>query len=509
VQPSPVTSAHTISTLPGTPRHRLLAALLCAIAAGALAAPGAASARPRAASLAEGSESAQAPVEPAPEEAEAGEGEAVPAEPPPAPTRRKGRGCRVSLESSSSLVTAGDAVTLSAQLVCATAGSDLAAPISIYQRRHGAGATARALVTASTAQDGSYELTISAVAANSTFIARSPGAGSAHTVVKVLPLVTLAGPAGTQIATRSTARTRTRARARDDRVRFTGTISPVAAGTQVSLQSQNGAGGEQWRTIALTRVDGTGHYAFLHSFRIPGEVSLRAVTHPKGATLGASQPLTYAITQAQNPVLTIHVSLDPIVFGQSVTISGVAAGAAPQQVTLLARTAGHPFAAIATAGTGEGGGYSFTTTPQQSTAYEVSTATATSTVLFEGLKFRLTQDIAPTTVEALTPLTLSGTLVPSPAGQLVQLEQQNGSGRGFHVVAVGTVDSVAHYTLAYTFSKPAAYVLRIKVPAGPSSQTSLGPPFTVTVTPAAASVSTEEGEEEAGSEPEEATRPVA
>jgi hypothetical protein len=272
----------------------------------------------------------------------------------------------------------------------------------------------------------------------------------------------------------------------------------------VALQSSYGTSGEHWRTIGLARVDGDGRFAILHSFRTPGEVSLRAVTHPKGATLGASQPLTYEITQAQNTALTIETSKDPIIFGQSLTISGAAAGPAPQQVTLFAHAPGHPFAAVASASTGEGGSYAFSVSPRTSTAYQVRTATESSTVLFEGLRYRLTQDAAPASVAALTPLTLSGTLVPAPAGQRVLLEQQNGSGRGFHVLATGLTDSLGHFTVTYVFARPGSYVLRIKVPAGPSSQAGFGAPFTIAVVGGAPAEASEAGEEPTGSEPGQA-----
>lgn len=484
------------ATISDALRGRLTATILGTILAATLAMPAGASARPLAVPSAEPPVSPEAPAEPSPEAAEDGEG--APVEPPPSPTARNGRGCRLSLESSSALLTAGDAVTLEAKLACANPASAAGAPITISAQRHGSGMAASALATASMGSEGSYALTVSSVAATTTFSVRTPSAHGAHTVVKVLPLVTLAGPAGTQLGTRG----RSRAGAARNRVSFTGTVSPVAAGSRVALQSEYSATGEKWRTIALTRVDGAGHFAFLHSFRLPGEINLRAVTHPKGATSGASQPLTYVVSQAQNPALTIQTSLDPLFVGQAATISGVAAGTAREHVTLLARTAGHPFATVATAATDEGGAYSFNVSPRQSTAYEVSAGAARSTVLFEGVKYRLSPDAAPAAVEALAPIALSGALVPAPAGQIVYLEQQNGSGRGFHVIATATVDGAQRYTIGYTFSKPAAYVLRIKAPASESSQASVGEPFTLTVTPAAPAVSSEGSEEEEPAESE-------
>jgi hypothetical protein len=203
------------------------------------------------------------------------------------------RGCSLSLEASAAEVPVGEPVTLSGQLLCAGATSGAAAPIAIY--RHQRGAAAAAVASTTTAADGSYQLTVASVDSNSIFIARSDGVHGVHVVVKVQPLVTLAGPSTAQSGARGARRAGTRAGAQN-RFSFTGTVAPVAPGSQVALQSDDGTAGAHWRTVGLTRVDDEGHFFFTHTFRTPGQISVRAVTHPHGATSGASTPLSFQVS---------------------------------------------------------------------------------------------------------------------------------------------------------------------------------------------------------------------
>jgi stage V sporulation protein SpoVS len=402
--------------------------------------------------------------------------------------------CQVSLEASSPRITAGETVTLLGHLVCTGGMSAADEPVAIYQRQSAAGASGLSEVgTATTEADNSYQFTPAAFNTNSVFVARFPTAHNARTVVKVAPLVTISGgpAASTQLFTGGHSRLTV---AGTNRLTVTGTVGPAATGAHVALQGEYAATGEQWRILAIGRVGPEGHYSLAHSFKSPGEVSVRVVVHPNGANVAAaSKPLSYVVSQTQNPQLTIQTSADPISSGQSVTITGVAAGAANQAVMLLARTRGHAsFVAVAKATTDASGLYTFTASPQQSTFYRVLSVTTASTVLFEGVKYALTTGVFPSTVEAGKQLTFSGTLIPAYAGQAVYLERENPSGIDFDVVAVGTVDAASSYSIVHTFNDAATYIMRIRVPANLESQGSTSEPFTILVTPSSSPLGSEE-----------------
>jgi stage V sporulation protein SpoVS len=392
--------------------------------------------------------------------------------------------CRLSLEASSPRITAGETVTLFGQLVCTNGMSAAGEPVTVYQRPSAVGASGLSEVgTATTEADGSYQFTPTAFNTNSVFVVRFPTAHNASTAVKVAPLVTISGPAANaQVVTGG-----------HNRFTFTGTVSLAAAGAQVALQSEYAATGEQWRTIATGSVGPEGRYSIAHSFGSPGEVSVRVVVNPEGPNVAAaSKSLSYVVSQAQNPQLTIQASADPISSGQSVTITGVAAGAANQAVMLLAFTRGHAFVAVAKDTTDGSGAYTFTVSPPQSTFYRVISNTTASTILFEGAKYLLTAEVSPTTVHAGKQLTFSGTLAPAHVGQAVYLERENASGIGFNIVDVGTVDAASAYSIVHTFNSVATCVMRIKVPTSSESQGSTSEPFTILVTPLPAPSRSEE-----------------
>jgi hypothetical protein len=415
-------------------------------------------------------------------------GEATPGAPPGEVGAQAGssalRGCHVSVNATSRRITAGETVSLFGKLACPTGASVASQPVTVYQAQGGAGALERTVAgTAITQADGSYQLAPAAFTTNTVFYARSQRAHGAHTAVKVAPAVTLGGPA--TVVQLATAGGYAHAGARS-RATFTGAVSPTEAGALVALQVEYSATGENWRPVAFGHVSAGGSYSITHGFRTPGLASVRVVVHPRGHgnVAAASEPLSYVISQAQNPRLTINASADPISYGQSVTISGVAAGAANQPVTLLARTPGGAFAAVATSTTDASGTYSFTQSPLQNTSYRVTVATTMSTVLFEAVKFLLSTASEPSTAEAGQGLTFTGTLAPAHVGQVVQLQRRNPSGIGYSVVGTGTVNAESTYSITYTAHTVGNFTMRIKVPAGWGNQGTAGEPFSVQVTPA-------------------------
>jgi hypothetical protein len=201
-----------------------------------------------------------------------------------------------------------------------------------------------------------------------------------------------------------------------------------------------------------------------------------------------SNVLTYEISQAQNPALTIQASADPISYGQSVTISGTVVAGAKVPLTLLARGARQKgFAPVAEVSSDSSGNYKFPAqSPIDSTFYKVRGAGKSSAVLYEGVKDVLTAQVSQTTVQAGQALTFSGTVAPDHTGHVIYLERQNASGSDFHVVQLARVKAGSVYSIVHTVYVAGTKVFRVKIPGGPENEGAASPPFTIVVTPAPA-----------------------
>jgi hypothetical protein len=391
---------------------------------------------------------------------------------------RRAAHCQLTVEASAQRITAAETVNVFGKLLCPEATSAGERQVTVF--RSGGGVGRSAIGTTTTEADGSYKLAIAGLETNAMVSVRAPGAGGARVAIKVAPPITLGGPpAGAELA----AAGGPGHRGSHARTTFTGAVGAAYAGALVALQSSRAPGGEQWRPIAFGRVDELGGYSITHAFRTPGETWIRAIVRPgPGNVPAASATVSYEIVAAQNPKLTIQSSSPLISFGQSVTISGVAAEAGGRPVELLARSAGGAFEQIASATTDAAGRYAFTRAPQQRTAYQVRDASARSITLFQGVSYRLEIDAPPTSAGAGQPVSFTGALAPASPGQQVQLERQYSSGIGFHVLARGVLAG-ASYSIAHIFDTGGSYVLRIKVDGDASFEGVASTPFTLNVTP--------------------------
>jgi hypothetical protein len=392
------------------------------------------------------------------------------------PSASNQRPCHLAV-APASRITRGETVTVIGKLVCPSGVSAAEVPVTLY--RHEPARALALLGTATTAADGSFQLKPAAFDTNGILYFRTPQARDARTVVRVAPQVTLTATSQASVAS-GHSRPGVRARAT-----FTGSVSPADAGALVTLQIAYVESAERWRSVAFGRVEPDGSYSIAHAFRTPGEAKVRSIVQAGGLNMaaGISEPLPYDVAQPQNPRLTIQTAADPISYGQSVTISGVAAGADGQPITLLARARGNAFAAVATVTTDASGHYSFTQEPLARTHYRVTDATAQSTVLFESVGFALAAGATPNAVQAGQQQTFSGTLAPAHLGEAVYLEREYASGIGFYVIDVGTVDAASEYTIVDSFAAPGRGIMRIKVPTDGERDGTTSPPFTVTVTP--------------------------
>jgi hypothetical protein len=385
------------------------------------------------------------------------------------------------------IITAGEPVSVVVKITCSPNASASGVPVTIYAHRahpRKSGSTTIAGTPATTAGVASVNTNPTE---NTVYYAVANGMRSPQKLVKVSPAVIFEGPTVSQLSTGSAG---PHGRA-VNQATFTGHVSPFEKGQIVALQRENSTNNEEWRRIDLGVVNAQGVYTIKHTFGVPGDATLRVVARPTLSNApGASSPLSYVISQRQNPRLEIHGTPDPIIYGQSVTISGVVAGAAAKQpLTLLARTHGAPFTTVAKGETESGGNYKFTQSPTQNTEYMVSSATAKSAVLFEGVKYLISATPAASTVQVGQPLTVTGKVTPGHVGQVVYLERQNASKIGFHVVEVGTVSAVNPTTKEGTFTITHAFVgagpaaLRVVAAGDPENQGVASSLFNVEVMP--------------------------
>ncbi|MHB8240560.1 MAG: hypothetical protein ACYDHN_01090 [Solirubrobacteraceae bacterium] len=309
---------------------------------------------------------------------------------------------------------------------------------------------------------------------------RLQGTRSERHAVRVAPEVTIvAPPEGTQLiaagvhrgATASTSAT----------VTFTGTVTPLEEGSKVVLQRERIGSGDEWRRIGLGQVAADGTYSISHSFAQPGNVNIRVIVRSPGHNLpGVSEPLSYEISQRQNPQLTIQSSFDPISYGQSTTISGALAAGGEQQVTLIGRTRGGSYTTLATTTSDASGAYSFPAlSPTQNMDYRVTSGHIRSSILSQGVRPLLSAQMSFTAIPGARQLTFTGTVSPDRTGQLVYLLRQRSSGVGFNLVASATIATGSTYTIPYTLLGSAAERFRVKLPGNAESLVAASPQFTV------------------------------
>lgn len=401
--------------------------------------------------------------------------------------------CRVSASVAPHVITIGETVTVFGRLACPAnvAGQN----VTVMQETAG-NSNFSVAGTTTTEADGTYKFSPPPLTHNTNFFVRSGGATSTTRLARVAAQVTLttAPPDGAELFTGSGA-VPTRA---SSKVTFAGQVSPndrtALRGAIVTLQREASTATEEWKRIGRGTVNREGKYTINHTFLRPGDANIRVVVrmgHLNSA--GVSETRSYEISQAQNPALTIETTADPIIFGQPVTISGAVAGAASQPVTLMAHGRGGTFAAVATSTT-KGGHYAFPVAPQVNTFYEVTSGSATSSELYEGVKYAISAGVSSPTVQAGQTLLFSGTVAPGHNGHPIYLERQNVSGVGFHVVEQGSVTG-STYSITHVFFNPpgpAPLVLRIKIPGDEANQQAASELFKIQLTPSPASALTPE-----------------
>ena len=390
--------------------------------------------------------------------------------------------CKVQFAVAPRLITAGESSLTYGQEVCKKE-SAAKQPVTIYEMPAGASGFST-LGTTTTNEEGRFQLPTGALTENTSLFAAIGGARSRTHVVKVAALVTLSGPPETKTLF-SGIQT-----GRRNEVIFEGSVSPQDRGATVVLQRENSLRGTEWHRIARNAyVDSEGKFAIPKIFHFPGASSIRVVVRSDGRNVtSSSNVLSYEISQAQNPSLTIESSQDPVPYEGATVISGTVAGEPNTAVTLLAAKAHQHWTPVATTATGPTDTYTFA--PQQpltATRYRVTAGGRSSAVLYEGVKYVLTATPSSTSVLSGQPITFSGTVTPAKAGHTIYLERQNAAGTGFHVVAVGSVAADGTYSLTRSFYAPGPYTLRVKIPGDLENGGTASPATTITVNPIASS----------------------
>lgn len=411
------------------------------------------------------------------------------------PHRSFDRHCTITMNVAPREIVAGDQVVVFGRLRCANPAHVAGQEVRLFHHLLGTG-TSGFVQSTTTDAHGFYEFAAAdgAVETNRYFFVRARTARSAPRGVRVSAQVTLTGPPEGQLLTGFA-----------NRVTFTGAVSPADVGARVILQRQNATTGNDWHRIDGGVVDAAGNFTVTHAFVVPGDANIRVLVLSQRRNIpSTSNVLAYSISQTQNPDLTIQASADPIVFGETVTLSGKFASGPNEPVTLLARTRHQRgFARVAQVVTDAQGAYSFPPqAPVNNTFYRVqadtgacppaaaclrATRRVSSAVLYEGVKDVLTAQVSATTVQAGQSITFSGVVSPDHTGHVIYLERQNAHGPGFHVIQVTFVGAGSTYSIPHQLYVPGTKVLRVSIPGGPENQGASSQPFTIQVTPSPAS----------------------
>jgi len=422
-------------------------------------------------------------------------------------------GCAISIKVVPHYLVAGEPVVIYGYLHCAGRGRAANREVKLFHHLLGEPGGFTYVQSVTTNAAGFYLINRAdgVVESDRAWYVQALGARSASKAVHVAAVVTLSGPAEGQLLTGAA-----------NRVSFSGTVSPDDVGARVVLQRQTGAAGTEWHPIGNATVlpgptpGGPGTFTIPHVFRVPGDANVRVLLRSQRRNAASvSNVLSYEISQAQNPKLTIQASSDPIAFGESVTISGKLEGGGGEFVTLFARTKTQPgLNAVAQVQANPAGEYAFAAqSPINSTLYRVQSSCqppvrakgchkVKSAILYVGVKDVLTAQVSATTVAAGQPIAFTGTVAPDHTGHTIYLERQNAHFPGFHVIEVGVVGAGSTYSISRRFYDPGTKVVRVFVPGGPENGGAASQPFTITVTPAPVASLVEEAPQNSSPPPE-------
>ncbi len=254
-------------------------------------------------------------------------------------------------------------------------------------------------------------------------------------------------------------------------VAFFGTVAPSHAYQRIWLQERSGSG-DDWRTIRSGFTGGGSGYRIYYRWSIPGSYDLRTVLAGDSRNVRSySAPVSVTIQQAQRPYFSINSSAPVISYQGSATLSGVldkVGTSTPDPgvpVTLLSRTAGGRYSAIATATTGTDGSYSFTEAPSQNTLYYVRVTLDSrrhTSALFEAVREQVSGTPSTTSSTVGSTITFTGSVLPGRAGDVVYL-QRLGKDGDWHTVKVSYLNGSSAYSISWTLGDAGTDTFRTRV----------------------------------------------
>lgn len=267
------------------------------------------------------------------------------------------------------------------------------------------------------------------------------------------------------------------------KVVFKGTITPVHVHETVRLQEQGSLYGDTWHTIATTKSTSAGAFTLRKRFSVPNNYTLRAEVGSDARNIASSSDsVTLNVQQKENPDFTLNTSAPIIAEGSSADLSGLlsAATSTPTAVELYSSTAGGKFKKVTGGTTGLGGSYSFTVSPVHNTVYQVRSAKAHTSKLYEGVADVISPDystLAPTLGSAIT---VTGTVSPSKDGHWIYLQELRPSGAWATIVG-GKVTTGSAFSLSYAFGQAGTYTVRVRIFGGPENVGGASTPTVITV----------------------------
>jgi hypothetical protein len=168
-----------------------------------------------------------------------------------------------------------------------------------------------------------------------------------------------------------------------------------------------------------------------------------------------------------------------------VTISGKLTAPAGSTVTLSARSGGGTWSPVSTTITGEGGSYTFTDTPADTSDYRVAANGEHSMPVRVYVTYALTAKPSSTALSEGEGFTIAGTVAPASPGARVYLKRTARSGVGYETLGYATVLADSAYTIDVPPAAAGTATYRVQIPRGPGVQGTSSEPIVVTTAPAA------------------------
>jgi len=183
--------------------------------------------------------------------------------------------------------------------------------------------------------------------------------------------------------------------------------------------------------------------------------------------------------------ITADATPNPSTAGDAVTVRGRVIGVGERGVAVVLwqqLPGARGFTSVATTTAGPGGGYMFVGargTVDTNRAWFVLSGGQRSRTLHQRVRALVTLTASSTRPTAGDPVTLSGTVNPSQAGQHIRIEAM--AGGGWYQIAMPALDAHSDFTTGYAFPQAGTFRLRAVLPSDPRNSRSVSLPVRATV----------------------------